>query len=100
MKEFLFMSARDEYIQKMKAKLDELNAEISRLEAKAQGAKADLRLRYGDEIRKLEARREEAEARLAEFRQAGENAWQDLKIGIQSAWDILEESIKSAKERF
>ncbi|MEZ7197260.1 hypothetical protein [Pseudodesulfovibrio karagichevae] len=94
------MSTRDEYIQKMKAKLDELNAEISRLEAKGRGAKADLRLRYEDEVRKLETRREEAEARLAEFRQAGESAWQDLKIGIQGAWDILEESIQSAKERF
>jgi len=94
------MSTREEYIQKMKAKLDELNAEVSRLEAKTRGAEANLRLKYHDEIQNLKARREEARAKLAEFKQAGDSAWEDLKIGIQGAWDILEEAIKSAKERF
>ena len=94
------MPNREAIVQKMKAKLDELNAEVSKLEAKAQGAEADLRLRYHDQIQTLKARREEAKAKLAEFRQAGDDAWQDLKIGLQGAWDILDEAIGSARERF
>ncbi|WP_319583240.1 hypothetical protein [uncultured Pseudodesulfovibrio sp.] len=94
------MSTREEYIEKMKAKLDELNAEVSRLEAKAREAKADLSIRYKDEIENLKAKREESKARLAEFKEAGDSAWEDLKIGMQGAWDIMEEAIKSAKERF
>ncbi|WP_018123164.1 hypothetical protein [Desulfovibrio oxyclinae] len=94
------MSNREEYVQKMKAKLDELNAEVSRLEAKAKGAEADLRVKYDDEIKQLKERREEAKVKLAEFQQAGDSAWQDLKIGLQGAWDILDEAIKSASARF
>lgn len=94
------MSKREEYVQKMKAKLDELGAEVSRLEAKAKVAEADLRIKYQDEIDTLKQRRDEAKAKLAEFQQAGDDAWQDLKIGLQGAWDILDDAIKSASERF
>lgn len=94
------MSNREEIVQKIKAKVDELNAEVSRLEAKAKGTEADLRIKYNDEITKLKERREEAKAKIEEFQQAGDSAWQDLKVGLQGAWDYLDEAIKSAKSRF
>lgn len=94
------MSTREEYIQKMKAKLDEIGAEMSRLEAKAKGAEADLRIKYQDTISDLRERREEARHKLNEFQQAGDSAWQDLKIGLQGAWEIIDEAVKSASERF
>lgn len=94
------MSNREEYVEKMKAKLDEISAEVSRLEAKAKGAEADLRIKYQSEIDQLKERREEAKLKLAEFQRAGDGAWQDLKIGMQGAWDILDEAVKSATERF
>ena len=50
------MSERDAYVEKMKAKLDEWNAEIDRLEAKARGAEADARLRYNKQIESLRTR--------------------------------------------
>lgn len=94
------MSNREEYVEKMKAKLDELNAEVDRLEAKAKGTEADLRIKYDGEIQKLKEHREKAKAKLSEFQKAGDSAWQDLKIGLQGAWDILDEAIKSASSRF
>jgi uncharacterized coiled-coil DUF342 family protein len=94
------MSKRDEYIEKMKAKLDELNAGISRLEAKARESDSDLRIKYEDEVQKMKQRRSEAKAKLDEFQQAGKDAWQDLKTGLQGAWDSLDSAIKSANERF
>lgn len=94
------MPNREEYIQKMKAKIEEISAEMSRLEAKAKGAEADLRIKYRDEINRMAELRQEAKHKLAEFRQAGDGAWQDLKIGLRGAWDILDEAVKSATERF
>jgi len=40
---------RDAYIEKMKAKIDEWNAEISKQEAKARAAQADMKLKYEDQ---------------------------------------------------
>ena len=47
------MSKRDEYIEKMKLQLDELNTKMSELEAKANEAKADAREKYVEEMGRL-----------------------------------------------
>lgn len=94
------MSTREAFVEKTKAKLNELNAEVARLEAKAKVSGTDLRVRYEEEIGKLKERREEVKATLDEFRRASESAWADLKIGLEAAWDILDTAIDSARERF
>ena len=94
------MADKDVYIQKMQAKLDEWNAEIDKLKAKAAQVQADSRVEYQKQIQNLQEKRQGAEKKLAEVRQAGESAWQDLKAGAQSAWDALEDALKSARSRF
>ncbi len=69
------MFDRDAYVQKMKAKLDEWNAEIDRLSAEADAAQADTRLRYNTQIEPLKKRREEALRRLNALQSASEVAW-------------------------
>ena len=60
------MSDRTAYIKKMKAKLDEWNADIAKLEAKADGAEADMKIKYNEKIDALKEQREEAAAKLME----------------------------------
>ena len=45
-------------------------------------------------------KREKAHKKLTEVREAGEGAWEDLKSGVQSAWDSMEEALKSARSKF
>ena len=94
------MSSRDAYIQKMKAKLDEWNADIAQLEAKADGAEADMKMKYNEKIDALKKQREEAAAKLVELRNASEDAWEDIKVGLESAWDSLGSAMKSALSKF
>jgi predicted nucleic acid-binding Zn-ribbon protein len=94
------MSDKDAYVQKLHVKLDEWNAEIDKLKAKANKAEAESRLEYQKEIESLQRRRKAAEEKLSEVRQAGEGAWKDLKSGVQNAWDSMEEAVKSARSRF
>ena len=47
------MSKRDDYIEKMKTQLDEVNAKITALEARGQQAKADAADKYAEEMDKL-----------------------------------------------
>ncbi|MDN3521877.1 coiled coil domain-containing protein [Halomonas ramblicola] len=94
------MSNREAYEQKLQAKLDEWQAEVDKLKARAQGAQADARIEYQEEIDRLESHRDEARQKLAELREASDDAWEDVKDGVERAWDSVSESFKSARSRF
>ena len=94
------MKAKDAYVQKLHAKIDEWNAEIDKFEAKARSASAEKRLECQKQIDNLNSKRAEAERKLVELRKAGEGAWEDLKVGVQNAWDAMEAALATAKSRF
>ncbi len=94
------MSDREIYIEKMKAKLDKLNAQMDKLEAEFKNAQSDARLEYSRELDQLKERREDAADKLDALQKAGEGAYEDLKIGLESAFDTLGHAISSAVSRF
>ncbi|MDZ4185561.1 MAG: hypothetical protein U1D97_11355 [Desulfuromonadales bacterium] len=94
------MSSRDEYVRKMQAKLEELNADIDKLAAKAGQVSANLRSEYNEEMAALKVKQAAARQKLEAMQKSGESAWQDLKAGIDLAWTAIGESIDSAKSRF
>jgi len=91
---------RDAYVQKLKAQLDEWNADINKLEAKADQAEAQAKIEYHKRIADLRARRKEVEDMIGELHQAGEGAWEDLKQGLENSWEILKASFTKAKSEF
>ena len=93
-------SKRDEYLQQLKTKLDEWNAEIDVLEEKAGRLAAEAKQRYDKQIEEAKARRDELQDKLAELTQAGDAAWDDLKSGIDLAWEALSNAVSSAKSKF
>ncbi len=94
------MSTKDEYVQKMHTKLDQWNAEIDKLALKADQEKEEARVEYYKQIEELRAGTRHARMRLEELRQAGESAWQDMKAGVEMAWDAIGVAVDSAKSRF
>ena len=83
------MSKRDAYIAKMKLQLDELNAKINDLEAKAQEAKADVRDMYRDEMKKLRHQSGLALAKLDEIKVAGEDSWENMVAEMEKIRDAF-----------
>lgn len=69
------MTNKNVYIEKMKSQLDELNANMNKLEAKATEAKADARAAYLEEMRKLRHQSKLAGAKLDELKAGGEDNW-------------------------
>ena len=94
------MSMKQAYVQKLQAQMNDWNAEISKLKAKAEGAEADAQLEYYKQIEELREQQQDAQAKLNELREAGEDAWEDLKAGIDNAWSSLGEAVKTAASRF
>lgn len=94
------MSDRNAYIKKMQAKLDEWNADIAKLEAKADGAEADMKIKYNQKVDVLKKHREKATTKLMEVRNASEEAWDDIKAGMENARDSIDNAVKSALSKF
>jgi uncharacterized membrane-anchored protein len=93
-------NTRDAYVEKMKAKLDEWNSEIAKLEAKAKQNEADARMQFGEQVETLKKKRQATERDLDKLRNASENAWADLKVGVENAASSLGDAIRSAQSRF
>lgn len=93
------MSTRDEYIAKMKLQLDELNAKMNELEAKAQEAKTDVRTKYREEMRKLRHQSKLAIAKLDELRAAGESSWEALVAEMEKIRDAFTHSFHYFKSQ-
>lgn len=94
------MSKRDEYIQKMRAALEELNAEIAILSEKAGKVTADAKIEFREQIEALKEKQAQARQKIEEFQHAGEGAREDMKAGFELAWIALGEALDSARSRF
>jgi chromosome segregation ATPase len=94
------MNTKDAYYQQLRAKLDEWNAEIDLLQAKASQADAEARVQLQEEIRRLHAQQKTAQTKLDALRRSGEGAWEDMKAGLEAAWDALGSAVVSARTRF
>ena len=94
------MSEREAYIEKAKAQLDQWNAEIDKLEARAREASADGEIAYRETLQDLRGKRDALEQKLNETRQSGEAAWSDMKAGMDAAWNNLSAAITKAQSRF
>ncbi len=94
------MTERDQYIEKTKAKIDQWNADIDRMKARAEEVGADARIEYQKRLDEMRAQRDEAEAQLKKLREASDDAWRDMKAGFDKAWDNISGAFDSAMARF
>ena len=83
------MSNRDAYIEKTKLQLDELNAKMNRLEAKAKEAKEEARDKYKEEMGKLRRQSQLAVAKLDELKAAGEDSWEAMVAEMEKVRDAF-----------
>jgi Skp family chaperone for outer membrane proteins len=93
------MTRKKQHEQKLQAQLDEWDAEIDKLKARAKNMQADGKLAYEKEIKKLSALKDTASDKLTEFKGYGEDAWEDINIGLHDAINSLDNAFKSATSR-
>jgi len=94
------MSMKEAYTEKLQARLNEMDAEIEKLKAKAGTARADAKIEIEKQISEVEEAQSKAQAKLDELRASGDDAWTDMKAGVENAWDEFEESTQKALSRF
>ena len=94
------MKSKEQYVRMMQAKLDEWQAEVDLLSARAKVVTAGLRVESGEQIESLSEKQAAARHKLAELEKSGAGAWEDLKAGIEQAWKTMGVALDTARTRF
>ena len=95
---------KKEFLEKMKQQYDELNdkwnLERKKYEEIAQHATVDVLKKLEAEWEELRKLRNQMKEKIIDLEVAGENAWDDVRVGSETAWKALSESFAKAVSRF
>ena len=91
---------RKAYEEKIDAQLEEWSAQIALLKARADKAKAEVKIEYFKTIEALQHRQDDARAKLHELKTAGDEAWEDIKTGAEKAWAEVKTAFHNAISQF
>jgi len=84
----------------LKKKLDELDTEINTWQKKAENAGADARKGMDENLKKLREQREKAGTQLRQVGDASAASWEQMRKGMDNAWDDLSKSFEKARQEF
>jgi prophage DNA circulation protein len=79
------MNLKEAYKKKAVAELELAQAKLAELRAKAKNINAEAHLNYAKQLDDFEHGIETAKGKLKELGEAGEDAWEKLKDGVESA---------------
>ncbi len=90
---------RKAYEERLEAQLQEWNAQIALLKAKAEKTKADAKIEYYSRLEVLQHNRDTAKVKLRELKAAGDEVWEELKIGAEKAWAEVKTAFHEASSK-
>jgi len=94
------MEDRKAYIDKLSAKLKEWDDDILKLEAKVNTASAEAKVKLHEQIKDLKEKKEAARLKFNQIKEAGDDAWAEIKAGTEKSLKTLENSFKNAWKKF
>ena len=94
------MSTKEAYKQKMEAELELAQAKLAEFKAQAKSSAADARIKHAKQADELEQKVDVTKAKLKELGEASDDAWEQLKVGVESAWGALSAAIRNAAAKF
>ena len=98
------MTTREAYLEKLKAQIDEWDKDLDRLDRETLKADAKTKKKYEKQIKELRQKAEEAQQNLTKIHDAvddaDDDAWEELKQGANTLWNMYEHSFKKAKSEF
>ena len=92
--------ARDDYLDEFKAKLDDWNAEIDKLESNAQQAQANAKAQYDKQLQALREMRDDAQTKFSEMQNTTAEAWDVMAKGTEKAWQAWNSAFENARSKF
>ena len=94
------MINRDEYVQKLKAQIDQWNAEAARWQEKAQKAQAGAKAEYERQLENFRRKSQDAMAELDRLQRASTDAWSEMMRGVDASMKSMQEAFERARRNF
>lgn len=91
---------RMEFVRRMHSQIDLWNNEVTELAKQKQQFSKDLHEQWDDRSAALRSRMGELKTELQTLESASEEAYGDLKAGVELAAESLKEALQSAKTHF
>lgn len=93
-------SKRKAYMEKLDAQFAMWDTQIMLLRAKAEKARAEQKISYYHTIKQLQHKQKEAITKLHELKTAGDESWEDMKVGAEKVWSDVKLAYRDAISRF
>lgn len=94
------MDIQEAYKQKLSAQLKEWSAQIDLLEARAENAGANIKLKRAMQLQELRAKQRAASDKIKELGKASGAAWEQVKTTADKIWNDLEAGVADAHSKF
>lgn len=92
--------SKDEYVQAMQKRLDQLDRKIATLEQKSADLATTAQAEWEERSDALKRKRKAAGERLDELKSSSQDAWKDLQSGVDDAWAELSAAFEEAAAKF
>jgi len=94
------MINRDEYVQKLKAQIDEWNAEAAHWEDKARKAQTGTKAEYERQLENFRKKSADAMSELDRVQRAAADAWTEMMRGAEVSMKSMQEAFERARRSF
>jgi hypothetical protein len=94
------MMNRDEYVQKLKAQIDNWNAEAARWEERARKAQAGMKAEYERQLDDFRNKRDQALTELRRLQGASADAWMEMMRGMEASAKSMQDAFERARRSF
>lgn len=94
------MTDRDEYVEKMKAQLDQWNSQIATWEAATKEATAEARIELEKQVGIMKSRADDLVFRMELLKAASSDAWQEIARGADEARKTMQDALEKARFHF
>lgn len=92
------MIDRHQYVEKLKAKLDQWDRDLDVLEARVRDTSGELRQRSQQALADLQATQRQLGERLNELVHTTDDAWQRIRLSLDAALDNVKSGLAAARE--
>jgi len=89
---------KDEYQQKLRSVVDDVDDRLDDLQNRAKDATGDARTKLDAQIKNLQQTRDSVEKRLAQAKPAAADAWDEFKAGVGAAADDLHRAVDRLRD--
>lgn len=94
------MSSHKSFIDQLTNQLEKWDYDLDRLEHRLNDISDELKEKLDNTVAQLKSDRKELIEKVQKYEQAGEDAIEDLKEGLDIAWDSIKMALLSAKSEF